>query len=153
MLAALQRLIKGAFISTMPCFAFQALFLHNFPFSGKEIILRRYLSDQAQEPTPRIGFINQVCLKPILHRILLTSPQALGHLTQEHGPASLQFPLSGQDSSSGQAEHPGSQNGQFTSLPGQYTSLPGQYGVEGGSYHQQPIDPIQVMMLNLSVMF
>ena len=36
--------------------------LHKMPFSGKEIILRRYLSDQAQEPTPRIGFINQVCL-------------------------------------------------------------------------------------------
>ena len=119
--------------------------VHDLPFSGKEIILRRYLSDQAQEPTPRIGFINQVCVQPI-YKILFTSLQALGHLTQEHGPASLQFPLSGQDSNSGQAEHPGSQSGQFTSLPGQYTSLPGQYGVEGGAYHQQPIDPIQVIV-------
>ena len=78
--------------------------------------------------------------------ISLTSFQALGHLTQEHGPASLHFPLSGQNSSSGH-DHPGGPGQQqFTSLPGQYASLPGQFGSEGG-YHQQqqqPTDPIQV---------
>ena len=137
-MSAAQRLIKGALLGFL---VFSKCF---FPREGD------HTSKIPQRPGPganpqnwfhQSGEGNKIEFRLW---ISLTSFQALGHLTQEHGPASLHFPLSGQNSSSGH-DHPGAPgHQQFTSLPGQYASLPGQFGSEGGYHQQQPTDPIQV---------